>query len=75
MLCKSNGPKISLQDILEWIDKANGLEVNEIILSIVQKYNREFPDWEVGFISFHKNPQEGRAELEAAFESLKKRLK
>ena len=44
-----------LNQILKFIDQADTNQLSEIIQAIVKRYGQISPDWEVNFLSFHKN--------------------
>lgn len=46
---------ISLEDTLKRIEKADDLELNEIMEAVRKRYSVRFPNWEVLFISCPKN--------------------
>ena len=57
-------------DVLARIEQADDFEISEIIDAVVRRYSVCFPDWEVVFLSFHKDPLLKKAELEASFDFL-----
>lgn len=46
---------IPLPCLLARIEHAGDDEIDDIITAITQRYNREYPDWEIAFLSLPKN--------------------
>ena len=61
----------SLDEVLIKIEQANDLEINEIIQSVIRRYNAVFPDWEIVFLSLPLQPQERKLLLEQTIAQLK----
>ena len=56
-----------LRDTLMQIEKANDLEINEIIHALIRRYQKVYPGWEVVFLSLPKDdPAERKRILEHA---------
>jgi len=64
--------KATLGDILERIEQADDREISEIAQAAMRRYEKVFPDWEVGLLSLHKDPALRQKEIEEIMEFLKK---
>ena len=45
----------TIDDVLEYIDRTDDLQLSEIIRAIIGRYNEVHPDWEISFLSLPKN--------------------
>lgn len=45
----------SISEVVDRIENADGGEISEIIRAIIRGYRKLFPDWEVIFLSMHRN--------------------
>ena len=64
--------KRDLPYILNWIKTADDYEISHMILAIVKRYSKVYPDWEVMFLSLPKDPEERREQLVLMMEMLQK---
>lgn len=62
--------KRDLPYILNWIKTADDYEISQMILAIVKRYSKVYPDWEVMFLSLPKDPEERREQLVLMMEML-----
>lgn len=61
----------TISAVLAAIEKADDLQINQIIRAVIRRYSLVFPDWEVFFLSLPKDPGQRRAQLESMLEHLK----
>lgn len=52
------------EPLTERIRSANGAELNEIINAAIRRYGELFPEWEMHFISMHRNGEKRRADIQ-----------
>lgn len=69
---KHNNPQPTLDDILEKIEEADDLEINEIIQAVIRRYKSVFPGWEVVFLSLPLQSKEREQMIERTIEQLRK---
>ena len=62
--------KRDLPYILNRIKTADDYEISQMILAIVKRYSKVYPDWEVMFLSLPKDPEERREQLVLMMEML-----
>ena len=62
----------TLDDILESIEQADDLEINEIIQAVIRRYKAVFPGWEVIFLSLPLQSKEREQMIAQTIEQLKK---
>ena len=62
-----------LDDVLDFIYHADDLAIQEIIGSIIDRYETRFPEWDVAFVSFHKDPEKRKDEIARIIEMLQNR--
>ena len=61
-------------EVLERIEQANDLEIQEIIDSIICRYNEYYPEWEVMFLSLHKDKNKRKDDIARIIDMLQNRL-
>ena len=60
----------SSEQIVKLISLADPGDLSEIVHTVTQRYAACFPDWEVTFLSYRKDPELGKQDIEAAFRLL-----
>ena len=55
--------EISLQELISRIQKADDIEINEMMGAIRQRYQKLFPDWEIIYLAFPKKDPAARQVL------------
>lgn len=61
----------SIGDILDRIAHADDNEITMITEAIIRRYENYYPDWEIAFISLHKDPVKRKQDLENIYHFLK----
>ena len=58
--------KYTIEDVLTWLETANGAEVSEVIQGVICRYRTLYPNWEI-IISTMKTdePKERRKQIKA----------
>ena len=64
------GVRESIKDILYQIEQADDDQINMIIEAIKKRYANYYPDWEIMFLSLHKDSTLRKQDLENAFNML-----
>ena len=64
------GVRESIKDILDQIEQADDDQINMIIEAIINRYASYYPDWEILFLSLHKDSALRKQDLENAFNML-----
>ena len=60
-----------MEEILNWIEQADDIQISRVIQSVIRRYDRIYPDHDVVFLSLPKNdPQERRQVLQGALDML-----
>lgn len=62
----------TFDDILQKIEHANDLEINEVIQAVIRRYKSIYPDWEVIFLSLPLQSEKRALLLEQTIDQLKK---
>ena len=47
--------RVSLEEIITYIEQADDLEINEIMSAVRKRFQTAFPDWEVIYLSCPKD--------------------
>ena len=53
----------TIDDVLEYIDRTDDLQLSEIIRAIIHQYNEVHPDWEISFLALPKNDSLQREQM------------
>ena len=61
-----------MKQILEKIERANDLEIQQIMRAVERRYAQMFPQWDVIYMAVHKEPIQREADLQAIFAMLQK---
>ena len=64
-----------MQQILERIERANDLEIQEIMDAVERRYAIAFPQWDVFYAAVHKDPVLRKKDLEDLVAYIEKDLK
>lgn len=59
-------------NLIAAIEEADGYMMNEIVKAVVRWYAKAYPDWDVSFLSLHKDPKLRKKELRETFRYIKK---
>ncbi len=60
------------KELLEIIEQADDLFVSKIIDAVIKRYSLMFPDWEVMFLSYHKEPKVRTRDIDGHIRFLEK---
>lgn len=66
---------LKLEDILLWIEEADGLKLHDVMNAVRRRYASKYPQWDVFYIAIHKEPETRRKELEELVTYIEKDLK
>lgn len=58
------------EPLTERIRNANGEELNEIINAVIRRYGELFPEWEMHFVSMHRDGEKRKADIQKLFHFL-----
>ena len=59
-------------NLIAAIEEADGYMMNEIVKAVVRWYAKAYPDWDVSFLSLHKDLKLRKKELRETFRYIKK---
>lgn len=60
------------QEIIRAIEQADDQLINAVISAVISRYSRVFPEWDVMFLSMHKDPKERAKDIKSHIRYLKK---
>ena len=65
----------SFQNVIEFIEQADDLEIEQIMKAVQRRYVVAFPQWEVLYLAVHKDPVLRKKDMEALTAYIAKDLK
>ena len=76
ILVKNEGDGIFLDEqIIKAIEQADDLLIGDVINAVIRRYAQVFPEWEVMFLSLHKEPKARAKDIKAHIKFLKRHKK
>ena len=63
------------EQIIEAIEQADDERISDVIQAVIRRYGQLFPEWEVIFLSVHKDPKLRAKDIKAHIRFLKSHKK
>ncbi len=63
------------EKIIKAIQQADDLLISDVINAVIYRYAQLFPEWEVMFLSLHKEPKERAKDIKTHIKFLKRHKK